>query len=136
MDLQPPSASPGVLVADDDELVRGVLGAALRAGGFVPHLAPDGEGALDLLRGHKDEVGAVLLDVCMPGLDGPQTLTELRRILPHVPCCFMTGYSELYGAEDLLALGAVRVFEKPFRLDEVVRTLGELCGQRTPPAPA
>jgi CheY-like chemotaxis protein len=129
MVLQPPSVSPGVLVADDDELVRGVLGAALRAGGFVPHLAADGEGAVDLLRCHKDEVGVLLLDVRMPGLDGPQTLAELRRILPHVPCCFMTGYSEPYGPEDLLALGAARVFDKPFRLDEVLRTLGELCGR-------
>jgi hypothetical protein len=40
----------------------------------------------------------------------------------------MTGYSDRYGAENLSALGAVRVFDKPFRLDEVIATLGELCG--------
>jgi CheY-like chemotaxis protein len=71
----------------------------------------------------------VLLDVNMPGLDGPTALAWIRRIDPQVRCCFMTGFSAEHSAEELMALGAVRVFDKPFRLDEIIRTLAELCGR-------
>jgi hypothetical protein len=41
----------------------------------------------------------------------------------------MTGHAAHYGADNLLALGAAQVFEKPFRLEEVIEALGELCGR-------
>jgi CheY-like chemotaxis protein len=129
MSVQPPIAPPGVLVADDNEHVRAVLGVTLREMGLTPFLAADGREAVELFGRHRDQVRAVLLDVRMPGLDGPRTLAELRRIVPHVPCCFMTGNSGHYGGGDLLALGAARVFEKPFRLEEVIETLRVLCGR-------
>ena len=76
----------------------------------------------------------VLLDVRMPGMDGPQTLASLQRIDPAVVCCFMTGHAGGYTADGLLALGAVRLFEKPFRLDDMAQALwqtAQLAGRRT-----
>ncbi len=76
----------------------------------------------------------MLLDVRMPGMDGPQTLAALKRINPAVLCCFMTGYAGDYTGEGLLALGAVRLFEKPFQLDEIAPALwqtAQLAGRRT-----
>jgi DNA-binding NtrC family response regulator len=125
-----PSSSPAaVLVADDDEYVRAMLSQALGQAGFRPLLAADGHKAVELFRRHKDEVRAVLLDVNMPGLDGPGALAETRRADLAVPCCFMTGYSDRYAAEDLMALGAVCVFTKPFHIDDVLETLRDLCGR-------
>jgi CheY-like chemotaxis protein len=129
MSMQPSVAPPSVLVADDDEHIRFLLDLTLRQAGLDPLVAADGHEAVELFGRHKDEVRAVLLDVNMPGLDGPGALARIRQTAPQVPCCFMTGYSAGYSAEGLLALGATCVFDKPFRLDEVLEKLRELCGQ-------
>jgi DNA-binding response OmpR family regulator len=71
----------------------------------------------------------VLLDVVMPGLDGPHTLAALQKLCPTVRCCFMTGSPTPYTEEGLLELGAVRVFRKPFAFTEVLDTLNELAGR-------
>ena len=127
MDSQPPPGQAGVLVADDSDHVRAMLGVALGKQGLTPYLAATGHEAVEQFLRHRDEVRAVLLDVNMPGLDGPGALAQIRDADPAVPCCFMTGDPEPYDAEGLLALGAVCVFEKPFRLDEVLQIVGELC---------
>ena len=129
MSAQSSAAPPGVLVADDDENIRFLLRLALRQAGFNPLVAADGREAVAMFLRHRNEVRAVLLDVNMPGLDGPGALAQIRQIAPQVPCCFMTGHSDRYSADHLLALGAARVFDKPFRLEEVIETLGELCGR-------
>jgi two-component system OmpR family response regulator len=61
--------------------------------------------------------------VCLARLDGPGTLKALRAVAPAVRCCFVTAFSGSYGTDDLLALGAARVVEKPFRLDDLAATL-------------
>jgi CheY-like chemotaxis protein len=90
-------------------------------------LAADGREAVQLFVRHEAEVRVALLDVNMPGLDGPGALARIRQANPRVPCCFMTGHSGRYSGADLLALGAVQVFEKPFRLDEIVQAMGDFC---------
>src|SRR5581483_10924218 len=80
----------GILVVDDEECVRTVLDLALRQQGFVVWLAADAQGALDLYRRHHDTIDVVLLDVRMPGSDGPQTLLALQRVNPQVRCGFMS----------------------------------------------
>ena len=127
MDSPPLPGQAGVLVADDSDQVRAVLGLALCDKGLRPYLAATGHEAVEQFLRHQDEVGVVLLDVNMPGRDGPGALAQIRDADPAVPCCFMTGNPEPYDAEGLMALGAVCVFAKPFRLDEVLQVVAELC---------
>ncbi len=125
---------PGVLVVDDEPLIRNLLDAVLRRSGFAVWAADGGRSALDLYRQNQSAISVVLLDVRMPGMDGPQTLAALQRLNPAVVCCFMTGHAGGQTAEGLLRLGAVRLFEKPFRLDDVAQTLwqtAQLAGRRT-----
>lgn len=110
--------------------MREVLHDKLRQEGFSVWLAADGQEALDLYRNHCDTIDVVLLDVRMPGLDGPQTLAALQEITPQVRCCFMSGYLGSYTEESLRDLGAAEFFAKPFRLAEVAHVLGELAGSR------
>ena len=119
----------GVLVADDEAAVRAVLGLALRFHGFNVWLAAGGPEAEELYRRHRGEIDLVLLDVQMPGMDGPWTLAALRQVDPGVRCCFKSGYTGDYTAEQLLELGAVRVFGKPFRLEELAGTLRRLAAK-------
>jgi CheY-like chemotaxis protein len=67
----------------------------------------------------------------MPDMDGPRTLGALREIDPHVCCAFMSGDTGDYTVEQLLALGAFDVLQKPFAsLSTLVRILWEVGGQR------
>jgi CheY-like chemotaxis protein len=125
--IHPATAAPVVLVADDDEYIRLLMSLAMPRVNLAPLLAADGREAVELFLRHQDVIQAVLLDVRMPVLDGPSALAQILRINPRVPCCFMTGYTDRYSGADLSALGAVQVFEKPFRPDEILQTMAKLC---------
>jgi CheY-like chemotaxis protein len=113
-------ATPVVLVVDDMELIREVLRASLRCQGFQVRVADDGPEAIELYRREYDAIAIVLLDVQMPGMDGPEVLTALRAIEPAVTAFFMSGDAGRYGEDELLATGARRVFAKPLDIAAVV----------------
>jgi anti-anti-sigma factor len=123
----PAGLPSGVLIADDEASVLRVLALGLRQEGFDVWSACHGLQAIDLYRRHRGRIAVVLLDVLMPGMDGPCVLGILQRIRPSVRCCFMTGDPTPYTEEALLRLGAARVFYKPFALTEVIDTVAELA---------
>jgi CheY-like chemotaxis protein len=118
---------PGILIADDMQSILTVLKCSLESRGFNVWLAMDGDDALDLYRQYRQEIDLVLLDVQMPGLNGPQTLVHLRRLDPDLVACFMTGNSGAYTEEELLECGVSCVFNKPFRPVEVADLLQRLA---------
>lgn len=132
METEPirPAFRPGVLVVDDEELVRSVLEMGLTRSGFTAWVAKSGEEAVEQYRAHRDEIALVLLDVRMPGMNGLQTLIALQAINPAVKVCFLTGCTGELSEADLLAHGALRVRYKPFRLSELLGELWELVWDR------
>jgi CheY-like chemotaxis protein len=122
MDRQP-DKRPGVLVVDDDHLVRIMVQLGLERNGFSVWLGRNGREAIDLYRRHTEEITLVLLAVRMPDLDGVQTLDFLREQYPQVMACFMRGDNDAYETEELLQRGAAYVIAKPFRLDDLANIL-------------
>jgi len=116
-------AKPGVLVVDDEHLVRILLQMGLERDGFEVWLARNGREAIDIYRRHTDEIAVVLLDVHMPGLDGLQTLEVLRDLNPEVLVCFMSGDTGVCESDELLQRGAAQVLAKPFHLDDLANIL-------------
>jgi CheY-like chemotaxis protein len=114
---------PGVLVVDDDHFVRSMLQLGLERDGFDVWLASSGREAIDVYRGHRERIAVALLDVRMPGLDGPGTLDALRELNPDVVACFMSGDTGDYGPDELRRRGATRVIAKPFLLNELANVL-------------
>jgi CheY-like chemotaxis protein len=113
-DVGLPTRTPVVLAADDDPGVLQFLGFAFRQW-RVPHLlAESGAEAVALFHRHRADVALVLLDVRMPGLDGPAALAAMRALDPAVRCVFMTADPHPYTDADLLALGVAGVLAKPF----------------------
>jgi CheY-like chemotaxis protein len=93
-------------------------------------LAPAGAEGVALFRDHRQEIDAVLLDVNMPGMSGPETLQALRAVNPNVRGCFMTGDSSARGEEELAGLTDAPVLIKPFTcLDAVVLRVNELTNR-------
>jgi CheY-like chemotaxis protein len=115
-----------VLVVDDDPGVRRMMDAALRERGFEVCVAADGGEAVELLPRHRPEVSVVLLDVLMPGMDGPATLRALREVSPGIPVCFYTAFSGSYSEADLISAGGGAVLSKPCPLDTLAATLTSL----------
>jgi len=120
---------PGVLVVDDNPMLLSLLQTALSRRGFLVWTSASGSQAVEVYREQQQQIAVVLLDVRMPGLDGPATLAELRRIHPGLRACFMSGETGKYTPEDLLALGAQRLFDKPFRLLALADELWQIASE-------
>jgi CheY-like chemotaxis protein len=126
----PVARKPGILVVEDEGLVRFMLETGLRQQGFAVWLAANGLEAIEVFHRHRGDIDLVLLDVRMPGLDGPKTWTILERLNPSLRCCFMTGDLGRYTEEELLQLHAARVFRKPFKIDQLGATFHHLYDQQ------
>ena len=105
-----------VLLIDDEEDVRRIASLSLRKVGRMEVVEATGgeEGIEAALRERPD---VILLDVLMPRLDGPATLSRLKAsasAVASVPVVFLTGGASPREAEALLALGAAGVLAKPF----------------------
>ncbi len=108
-----PEDKPVILVADDDEMQRFLMGEALEAEGFNVHLVGDGSAAIDTCRLLQPDV--VLLDVVMPGIDGFTACSEIRR-LPHgeqMPIVMVTGQEDLESIARAYEAGATDFIAKP-----------------------
>jgi CheY-like chemotaxis protein len=127
LDTAPLHDALGVLVVDDDDLLLNLIARVLKGCGFLVWTASSGAEAINVYQQHRQEIDVVLLDVRMPGQDGPTTLARLRQINPSLCCCFMTGHSGDYTPDDLRAFGARCCFDKPFRLEDVAQTLRQLA---------
>jgi len=125
--VRQPCAKPGVLVVDDEHMVRIMVQLGLERNGFDVWLARDGQEAIDLYRRHGEEIAVVLLDIRMPSLDGLQTLEVLRELNPEVLACFMSSDAGAYKPEELIQRGAAYVISKPFQLDHLANILRRLA---------
>jgi CheY-like chemotaxis protein len=115
--------SPCVLILEDSEDLRGLIGEVLSSRGFqAVHSA-----ALDEAREHLvgEDFDLVIADLWVPGGDGgPSTIRQLRKADPHVPIVAMTG-SEA-PAEILRSAGAAGCLTKPFAIKDLVELLDRL----------
>lgn len=112
-----------VLVVDDDHLVRSMVQLGLERSGCEVWPARSGNEAIALYRRWGKQIDLVLLDVCMPGLDGLQTLDALRQLNPDVLACFVTGDTGHYTPDDLRQHGAACVIAKPFKFEQLFDTI-------------
>jgi CheY-like chemotaxis protein len=119
---------PAVLVVDDADAVRAMLGAALQSLNVAAHLAASGQEALHIYE--RNAVDLVLMDVLMPEMDGPETLAALKKIDAGVTCVFMSGNPGKYGIDGLLSGGATAVIQKPFGLDLLRLLMKEFVPER------
>jgi CheY-like chemotaxis protein len=132
-DCRAAARSPGILIVDDTAFILTLLKFEMESRGFNVWIAVDGDDAVDLYRRHREQIDVVVLDVQMPGLDGPQTLEAIQRLNPDVVACFMSGNVGPYTPEQLHARGAVMIFAKPFHTAVVADLLQKVAGADSTP---
>ena len=124
-----------VLVVDDDPLLREVAQAALQlVGGWQVSTAQSGPQAqLQALAEHPD---AILLDVMMPGVDGPSTVTALRAdpATRDIPIIFLTAKMPSEDLEEWRSLRLAGVIPKPFDPMTLASDMAALLGWAEAPA--
>jgi two-component system nitrogen regulation response regulator GlnG len=107
-----------VLVADDEEEIRKILSNILEKEGFEVITASDGEQAMQKIC--SDIPDAVLLDVCMPGLNGMEVLKKIKAIEENLPVVLITAYVDTHQTVEAMKEGAYDYLAKPFDNNEVV----------------
>ena len=118
-----------IMVIDDSELIREAAAVALGLAGWEVDARPGGEEGVAAAQ--ADPPDGILLDVMMPGLDGPATLERLRAAdaTRAVPVAFLTAKGDEEGERRaLLDLGASAVIPKPFALPELAGQVSEAFG--------
>lgn len=119
-----------VLYVDDEPDIREVVEMSLLlVEGLSVHVCESGERALELLPQLRPDL--VLLDVMMPGTDGPTTLQRMRAnpALAHVPVVFVTAKAMPQEVARFRELGAIAVIPKPFDPMQLGRQVTKIWGE-------
>jgi two-component system, cell cycle sensor histidine kinase and response regulator CckA len=112
-----------ILIVDDDDLVRTLLGRVLRGSGYTVLEAGCGEDAESMCR--QRTVDLVVSDVCMTGKTGPQLGVSLRQLAPRLPLLFISGYPEAHPQVRGVAEGNA-FLSKPFTPERLLSRVRDL----------
>lgn len=127
---EPPEPVPlrrgRVLVADDEELVRTVVRAALEYDGFEVVEASDGRQALERLTGEASQLIGAIVDVTMPKLGGLAVVEQLRSSFPRLPVLLTSGYTEDPDVSRVANQTETAFLGKPFSIAALRTVLGQL----------
>jgi len=107
-----------ILIVDDEQSIRESLTGILQDENFRALLATTGEEALGVLKAENPDL--VLLDIWMPGMDGLETLEQIREIFPDQMVIMMSGHGTIETAVKATKLGAYDFIEKPLSLEKVL----------------
>jgi two-component system, NtrC family, nitrogen regulation response regulator NtrX len=109
---------PSILIVDDETSILKSLSGILSDEGFETITASNGYEALKILDTESPDL--VLLDIWMPGIDGIDTLKEIKKIQPATPVVMITGHGTIETAVNATKIGAFDFIEKPISIDKVI----------------
>ena len=119
-----PAAGRGehtILLAEDEEAVRGMARLALTKHGYTVLAAADGVEALELADAHDGDIDLLLADVVMPRMGGKELADRIVARHPAIRILFMSGYTTDVISKHGVGHPAAQVLQKPFHVDTLVR---------------
>ena len=112
---------PTILIVDDEPAIRKSLTGLLTDEGYEVVSADNGYEALKLI--DEDPPDLVLLDIWLPGMDGIETLKEIKQNHPYLPVVMITGHGSIETAVIATKFGAFDFLEKPLSIDKIILTI-------------
>ena len=113
------SPSVGVLIVDDESLIRWSLAQMLIDHGYAVMEAGDGKQALAVIENPPQRVDVVMLDYRLPDTNGLKLLATIRGLSPDSRVVMMTAYGTAEVFAEAMRLGAVCVVNKPIEMQDV-----------------
>jgi two-component system, cell cycle sensor histidine kinase and response regulator CckA len=106
--------SGGILVIDDEPLVRSIAKSTLEHFGYSVFEAEDGARGVELFRQLQDDIALVLLDLTMPEMSGEEAFALLRQAQPDLPVILSSGYNESEATRRFAGKGVNGFLKKPY----------------------
>lgn len=113
--------NPRLLLVDDEERFRTTLGKRLTEREMDVTTVGSGEEALKEIAQKLYDV--VVLDVKMPGMDGIETLSEIKKTRPNIEVILLTGHASVDSAVDGMRLGAYDYLMKPCEIEQLLEKI-------------
>ncbi len=110
-----------ILVVDDEDDFRETIVKRLQKRKMTASGAASGEKAIELIKAQPFDV--VVLDVKMPGLDGIETLREIKKYKPLIEVILLTGHASMESGIEGMKLGAYDFVMKPANLEELIEKM-------------
>jgi len=117
-----------LMLVDDEERLLSSIARLLSKKGIDAVTATSGAEAIEKLK--HQTIHVVILDVKMPGMDGNETLLEIKRLFPLVEVIMLTGHATVESAVDGLKFGATDYLMKPIGIDELIQKAEEAFEKR------
>ncbi len=107
-----------ILVVDDEEDVLSLLKEFLDSNNFIPVCETNPENALNIIE--TEDIGLVIADLKMPGMDGIELTKKIISINSDIPIIIMTAYASIESAVDSIKAGAIDFIPKPFKFNHTL----------------
>lgn len=109
------------MIVDDEEGIQTTLSGIFEDEGYETVSAASGEEAVRSARELNPDI--VLLDIWLPGMDGMQTMKELRKFSPDLPVIMISGHANIELAVKATKMGAYDILEKPLSMEKILLTV-------------
>jgi len=119
-----------VLVAEDEEAVRELTCEFLKSAGYEVLLASNGAEALALAEASKHHIHALVTDLVMPRMRGPELALRLKTLQPQIKVIYVSGYLDYRRSENEFLEDALFI-QKPFTRSSLVARMAELLTENS-----
>lgn len=111
-----------VLVVDDDEDFADGVSEILELEGYSVEIAHSGEDGVEACS--RNDFDLALIDIGLPGMNGVDCLTELKKMRPDLHIFLLTGFSAEHITDQGIEAGAVQILTKPVEPEELIKRIG------------
>jgi PAS domain S-box-containing protein len=121
-----PRGSETLLLVEDDELVRNLVGMILRKCGYAVLEASDGQEALRVSGSHAGPIHLMVADVVMPRMNGQELVQRLTPLRPEMRVLYISGYADDADVRQGALEGDIHLLQKPFTPEVLARRVREV----------
>ncbi len=125
------NGTEAVLLVDDEEIVVGVGKQMLQKLGYTVLIARNGQEAVDVFKKNPNDVGLVLLDMIMPGMEAGETYDQLKALNPAIKVLLSSGYFLDQNASAMIERGCNGFIQKPFNMKILQEKSDEIMNSNT-----